>query len=424
MRAGPIAARGARQVATQRITADEIETMAPAALSHDGRLIAFARSRGPSEGYCCQKVYVLDRSTGLVTQEDISPDGTPLAGDCRTPSLSADGRIIAFETFKLLYGDPPVPRRDVVVRNRQNGVLHTPKGPRGEAPNADSDGPVMGGNGLTVVFTSHATNLGSAPDANGGQSDIYLWRLDDSTITRISVDSNGVHPPMGASHSPSVSGDGELIAFVSTARLAPEDTNNVADVYLRDLPRRLTSLVSRGIDGRHSDKASHSPALSADRRYAAFVSEADNLAPRDRNQDSDVYVYDVAAGSIALVSATAKGAAANAASRRAAISADGRYVVYQSLASNLGSGPGCPPPVPDTNLLPDVYLFDRTTRCVTRVSGSPSREWWTPSVAPAIDSSGTLAVFSSTQPVGEDDLSTDFDLFLFLRPGSETSTYR
>jgi hypothetical protein len=65
----------------------------------------------------------------------------------------------------------------------------------------------------------------------------------------------------------------------------------------------------------------------------------------------------------------------------------------------------------------DVYLFDRTTGCVTRISGSPLGEWWTSSVAPAIDGSGTVVVFSSTQPMGDDDLSTDFDLYLFLRPG-------
>ena len=96
---------------------------------------------------------------------------------------------------------------------------------------------------------------------------------------------------------------------------------------------------------------------------------------------------------------------------------------YQSVASNLGSGPGCPRQVSDTNLLPDVYLLDRNTRCVTRVSGSPALESWTPSVAPAIDGSGTVVAFSSTEPVSEDDLSTDFDLFLFLRPRPATSTH-
>jgi hypothetical protein len=124
----------------------------------------------------------------------------------------------------------------------------------------------------------------------------------------------------------------------------------------------------------------------------------------------------VASGAISLVSATSRSAAANASSRRPAISADGQHVVFQSLASNLGSGPGCPPVAPDRNLLADVYLVDRITHCVTRISGSPGREWWTPSVAPAINGSGTLVVFSSTEPISTDDVSTDFDLFLFVRP--------
>jgi Tol biopolymer transport system component len=422
MMAGQIAARGARHVATQRIREDQILSMRPAALSHDGGLIAFvARNPESSLEDLCQ-VYVLDRSTGMITQESISPDRTPLA-DSRAPSLSSDGRVITFETLDPPSGNQPLRGRHVVVRNRQNSVLRTPQSPRGEPPNGDSGEPVVSENGLTVVFRSNATNLAPSPDANGGESDVYLWRLDDSTVTRISVDSRGVQPPIGASHSPSVSGDGELIAFTSTARLAPEDTNDVADVYLRDVGRGLTTLVSRGIGERPSDGASYSPALSADRRYVAFVSRATNLAPHDGNQDSDVYIYDIAGRSIALVSATSTGRAANAASTRPAISADGRYVAYQSVASNLGSGPGCPRPVPDTNLLPDVYLLDRTTRCVTRISGSPAREWWTPSVAPAIDGSGTVVVFSSTEPISEDDLSTDFDLFLFLRPGRETSTH-
>jgi Tol biopolymer transport system component len=249
-----------------------------------------------------------------------------------------------------------------------------------------------------------------------------LWHLDDSTISRVSVDSSGQQRPIGASHSPSVSRDGALVAFVSTARLAPEDTNNATDVYLRDVRRGITSLVSRGAGGRPADGPSHSPVLSPDGRYVAFASGADNLAPGDHNQENDVYLYEPGAGAMTLVSATSRGTAANATSGRPAISADGRYVAYQSMASNLGSGAGCPHSVSDTNLLRDVYISDHVTRCVTRISGSPGREWWTPSVAPAIDGAGTLVVFSSTQPIDENDPSTDFDLFLFLRASSEKST--
>jgi Tol biopolymer transport system component len=425
--AGQVVARATQLVATQRIRGGAADTLRPAALSPDGRLIAFgARDREPSERSCCHQIYVLDRSTGVITLESVGADGTPADGDSQAPSLDANGRVIAFETVasNLLFEQPRFTERRVIVRNRLNGVLRTPQGPSGNGePDGGSGEPVVSGNGLTVVFTSDTTNLVTGPDANGRQTDIYLWSLDDLTISRISVDDKGVQQANSASHSPSVSRDGNLVAFVSTARLVSEDTNELADVYLRDVRRGRTSLVSGGIDRSSFDGPSHSPALSADGRYVAFVSKAGNLGPRDRNQDMDVYVYDVAAGSITLVSATSKGEAANAASRRPAISADGRYVVYQSVASNLGSGSGCPRPVSDTNLLADVYLLDRTTRCVTRVSGSPAVESWTPSVAPAINGSGAVVVFSSTQPVSEDDVSTDFDLFLFVRASSDTSAF-
>jgi Tol biopolymer transport system component len=408
--------QSARLVAIQRIRAEAATTLDPPALSDDGRFIAFVSQRHEPLGRaCCQKVYVLDRSTGLITDESIVSDGTATFSNSRAPSLSPDGRFVAFETVQVLSSDPALVLRQVVVRDRETAAVHMPRSVNGATPAGRYGNPVVTENGLAVVFTSNSTNLVPGPRAVDARTDIYLWRLDDETITRISVPSKTVGPPVGASYSPSVSRDGKLVAFVSTARLVEEDTNSLADVYLRDVRRGITSLVSRGAGGRPANGPNYSPALSADGRYLAFVSGASNLAPRDRNQQSDVYLYDVTTESTTLVSATSRGVAGNATSRRPAISADGRYVVYQSLASNLGSEAGCPHRTSDTNLLPDVYLFDRMTRCVTRVSGSNDREWWTPSLSPAIAGSGNLVVFSSTQPTNDDDLSTDFDLFLFRR---------
>jgi Tol biopolymer transport system component len=406
--------QAARFVARQRISGDAAATLRAPALGGDGRLIAFvARARDASESRCCLDVYVLDTSTGVITQESINPDDRPPRGDSQSPTLSWDGRIVAFETMASnLHPDNVRPTGlHIIVRERQDGVLRTPVSVSGGAPNGATSEPAVSGNGGAVAFTSAATNLVSAEDANGQQTDIYLWRLDTDNVIRVSVDSQGTQPALGASHSPRVSHDGGLVAFVSTARLVPEDTNKDPDVYLRDVRQGRTVLVSRGVNGRSADGASGWPALSADGRHVAFVSMAGNLTPRDRNHENDIYVYDVAAGTAALISATSKGEAANAGSGRPALSADGRYVVYQSVASNLGSGPGCPQVASDKNLLPDVYVFDRAVACVTRISGSPAQEWWTPSVAPAIDGSGRRIVFSSTQPANDDDLTTDFDLF-------------
>jgi hypothetical protein len=142
----------------------------------------------------------------------------------------------------------------------------------------------------------------------------------------------------------------------------------------------------------------------------AFVSMATNLGATDRNHDSDIYIHDLATGATTIVSGTGGGEAANSGSRRPALASDGRLVVYQSVASNLGSAPGCPPAPQDTNLLPDIYLLDRETQCVSRISGSSAAVWWSPSVAPAIDEAGTIVLFSSTHQVGG-EMTSELSLF-------------
>jgi Tol biopolymer transport system component len=399
----------ARLVARQRIRRDRIDAVGAASIAQNGRLIAFVARDAPTHRSCCQHIYVLDRSTGEITEESISGDGTSSRGDSQAPSLSADGRILAFETIAADLPPSGATRRRVIVRDRARGIMRTLVSSGGAAPDGGAGEPALSGDGSVVVFTSDATNLVSEPDANGRQPDIYAWRLDSAKITRISVDTHGAQPLVGSSHSPRVSRDGAVVAFVSTARLAPADTNTVADVYVRDVRHATTVLVGGGVAGAQNG-ASAFPALSADGRYVGFESLAP-LDSRDRNNDRDVYIFDVSARTTTLVSVTSNGQAANAASRRPALSDDGGVVAYQSLASNLGSGPGCPPAGRDTNLLPDVYAFNRATSCVARISGSSGEEWWAPSVAPVIDASGGTIVFSSTQPMDADDLTTDFDLF-------------
>jgi Tol biopolymer transport system component len=417
--------QGARVVATQRIPAAAIETIRPASVSGDGRLIAFVSRQGTSAQQRCQNVFVLDRSSGLITEESLASDGTPPTGDSQAPSLSADGEVVAFETLASNVG-PDTARRAglrIVVRDRRSSRWLTPMNVQAKPPNGTTSRPFLSGIGRTVVFTSDATDLVPEDDLNGPQTDVYRWQLEGRGITRVSVDGSGTQRPRGASHSPSVNRDGDLVAFVSTAALVPEDTNSIADVYLHSVREGQTSLISRGVARLAGNGASYSPIISTDGQYIAFVSKANDLVPGDRNEENDVYVYQMATGAIELVSSTNNGKSANGGSRTPALSADGRYVVYESMASNLGSGAKCPQPGSDTNLLADIYLFDRRTRCVTRVSGAPVQEWWTPSVAPAIDASARLVVFSSTQPATNQDLSTDFGLYELLLSGTSANVY-
>jgi Tol biopolymer transport system component len=163
------------------------------------------------------------------------------------------------------------------------------------------------------------------------------------------------------SEAPSVSANGRWIVFQSAAdNLAPRDRNETEDIFLHDTRTRRTRLISVNTDGEQADGYCAAPAMTPDGRFVAFHSTARNLDPVDTNLQSDVYVRDLMAGVTELVSISVAGDAANAASQDAAISSEGRYVVFESLASNL---------VPDdTNGVSDMFLRDRVAGVTVRVS--------------------------------------------------------
>jgi Tol biopolymer transport system component len=167
-----------------------------------------------------------------------------------------------------------------------------------------------------------------------------------------------------ASIEPKLSADGRFVAFVTTAtNLDPADTDaTVPDVYVRDLHAGVTTLVSRtdGADAVKGNAVSDAPAISADGRYVAFVSEATNLSP-DKTDDgvADVFVRDLQQHTTTLVSRSSSGEKGDSDSGSPAISADGRIVAFTSAAANLATG--------DTDPLIDVFA-----RAGQRSGGRPA----------------------------------------------------
>src|SRR5919106_3108656 len=174
---------------------------------------------------------------------------------------------------------------------------------------------------------------------------------------------------------PAISGDGRFVAFVSLAdNLVPNDTNGFADTFVHD---RLTNTTERvSVSGREREGNGHSglvgvaayPAISGDGRFVAFVSEADNLVSGDRNGLADVFVRDRLLGTTERISVSSDGAEADGSSEGPAISADGRFVAFQSDASNLVPGAN---PFLFTN---QVYVHDRETGTTEIVSVNAAGE--------------------------------------------------
>ncbi|GIF01965.1 hypothetical protein Ari01nite_94290 [Paractinoplanes rishiriensis] len=203
----------------------------------------------------------------------------------------------------------------------------------GTESDGESFAPAVSGNGRYVAFWSTGTTL-VAGDTNA-VADVFVRDLRTRTTSRISVATGGVQADQEASE-PSISGDGRYVAFSSHAtNLASGDTNDRGDIFVRDRREARTTRVSVTSAGAEADNTSHSPAISADGRYVAFVSHAANLVPGDTNATEDVFVHDRQAGTTRRISVSTAGVEANERSLGPTITADGRYVAFGSFATNL-----------------------------------------------------------------------------------------
>jgi Tol biopolymer transport system component len=262
----------------------------------------------------------------------------------------------------------------------------------GRSETGASSGVAVNTNGTAVAFFSDSTLL-VAGDTNQAR-DVFIRILDpndpnNSHTELISVSGDGTQANK-ASHlaggAPAVNGDGNVVAFYSDAtNLVPGDTNGQRDVFVHFRDSGATELVSAGMGGAQANGASLYPSISADGRFVAFQSQASNLVPNDTNNASDIFVRDLVNGTTEVVC----GVFGDKFSASPAISDDGNWVAFSSAATNLVSN--------DTNRYLDIFVCDRGAGTIERVSipNDGVGEGNGDSILPAISGAGEVVGFKS-----------------------------
>jgi Tol biopolymer transport system component len=324
-----------------------------AVLSADGSCCVFrswASNLVPGDTNGADDVFVKVLATGAIERISVSTTGKQGDAPSKHATLDADGRVVAFRSAATnLVPDDTNGVDDVFVHDRKTGVTkRISVSSTGEQGNAASMHADISDDGKSVGFRSSASNL--VPGDDNGVDDVFVSDLATGLVTRLSVSSTGAEGD-GESLYPSLSADGRFVAFMSFAdNLVSGDGNGQPDIFVHDRQTATTALVSTGLDGAITNGASYYPFLSDDGSSVGFLSQASNLVPDDTNGTYDAFVKRLASGKLLRVSVGSAGEQGDDMSWRPRLSADGRVAVFPSLASTLVPG--------DSNGVWDVFLRD------------------------------------------------------------------
>ncbi|MGB8507914.1 MAG: Ig-like domain-containing protein, partial [Pyrinomonadaceae bacterium] len=353
-------------------------------ISADGRYVVFANSGSnlvpnDTNGVGFTNVFVRDFQANTTTLVSVNSAGTGSGnGISSSPLITPDGQtVVFFGTASNLVagGGDNNGTNDVFARDLAAGVtfLASVKDPGTSnggnvSGNRASSAPDTSASGRYVVFESNAGDL--VPNDVNAVLDVFLRDEQTGVMTLVSVNLTGTASGNGFSLEPKISADGRLVAFMSGAADLTSNTegvrvsSTVEDVYVRNLQTNTTTLVSVNRFGTATGNASSvRPAMSRDGRYVAFLSEATDLVstPDANSGAQDIFVRDMQTGTTTLVSVNSAGTATgNNLCFDPYISADGRYVAFRSLATDLVTH--------DTNNATDIFVRDlqtNTTRLVT-----------------------------------------------------------
>lgn len=385
-------------------------------LSADGQFIVFlsdADNLWPGDSNQTIDIFLHERKSKQTVRigETAGPYVVENGGDL-SATISSDGSTIAFSN--TVSGDVN-DMFDVFIYERQSGTIELitqAYSGGGVEANGGSYSAKISPEGNFLAFQSDASDLLPPKEDQNGASDIFVYDRQAGVISRVSVNSLG-EEANSHSNSASISAQGEFIVFISSASNLGSSPGYPSQVFVHERSSGTTTLVSvnnAGGQPEAGDGVSDRTSISADGRFVAFGSLATNLdmAQSDTNKKSDVFVHDRMTGITTRVSVDSDGREANAGSYHPSISADGRFVAFHSYDRNLDLAR------PDTNGVPDIFVHDRKTGNTARVSfGIAGQEADGGSFNPVISADGSFVTFASDATnLIEKDQNGTFDVFV------------
>jgi RHS repeat-associated protein len=368
-------------------------------ISPEGRFIAFesrATNLVATDTNDFIDIFLHDQLNHSTQRVSLTSTGDQSNADSFDPVVSLNGNYVAFaSTAKNLVPNHGLNWFDVFVRSVATGdTTLVSANTQGQAGNGNSTAPSITGDGSRVAFRSGATNL--VPADTNGWDDVFMREGTAGGVTNITNGGNG-----SSGFAPAISEDGIHVAFVSDANnFVAGDTNGVRDVFVRHMNGIGVQRASVSSSEDQANTAStFPPAISARGRYIAYQSSASNLVASDTNGADDIFLRDENAGATNRISISSGGVQSNGSSSLPAISADGRYVAFESAASNLVTG--------DTNGSADVFVRDLATTVVPDgqtlgrgLHGSNPTDYWADPVNTATGSFTHVAVDLALPGIG------------------------
>jgi hypothetical protein len=311
------------------------------ATSATGQFVAFRSSATNLDSERCNNgvnhIFVSDRNTGIIRCVSLNSNGREGDQDSLAPSISADGQFIEFtSTATNLAGNKcDNGFNQIYVRDRTTGTTRCVSvNSNGHESNQPSHASSISADGTLIAFDSAATNLAGSKCDNGFNH-IFVHDLTAGTTTCVSVRTNG-EEGNGDSFDPAISADGRVVVFQSAAtNLATRCSNGHSHIYMHDLATGETSCVSVNNEGKQNNGNSSLARISSDGRFVVFQSDPTNFTTRCSNGFTHIFVRDTVEERTTCASIDNRGNQATHDSAQPSISADGRFVAFSSTANNL-----------------------------------------------------------------------------------------